>query len=355
MIRLAVTCSLLLATPAAGLAATVVPNTAPNAVEPIKRTMHIRFPKSVAMIPIMRVKGAILLPATIAGKQVNLLFDNGADASLIDTTLAQNNGMELTESRMGLQTGLSVMPTKLTRASITIGDALTVEGQFVAADLGAISRALGTPVAGLLGAEALKAFIVIVNPSKGWIALGLPGSVEVKSFIKTDGKPVDAQGAKALLPKLAPKAIPFEAGFVIKATINGKPVNLKIDYGSTGTVVLRDSVWQQVIPPASRTGRATNSTRADGLNIGGEIGTGDFEIAGMVVPNMPIASRAGYDRIRHDGFLGLSVLGATTTVLDMPKQRLVLFPPDADVSVSASARPSVESTIPDAGAPTPER
>jgi predicted aspartyl protease len=315
--------------------------------------MHIRLTESVATIPITRVKGAILLPAMIADKQVNLLFDNGTDASVIDTTLAQDNGMELTESRMGLQTGLSVIPTKLTRASVSIGEALTVEGQFVAADLGAISRALGTPVAGILGAEALKAFIVIVNPSKGWIALGLPGRVETKSFMKTDGKPVDAKSAKALLPKLAPKSIPFDPGFVIKATINGNPVNLKIDYGSTGTVVLRDTIWRQVIPPAMRTGKASSSTRADGLNIGGEIGTGDFEIAGMVVPNMPIASRAGYDRMRNDGLLGLSVLGATTTVLDMPKQRLVLFPPDADVSVSASVKPPMETTKPDVGAPPP--
>jgi hypothetical protein len=315
--------------------------------------MHIRLTKSVATIPITRVKGAILLPAIIAGKQVKLLFDNGSDASVIDATLARASGMELTESRIGLQTGLSVMPTKLTHASLSIGEGLTVEGQFVAADLGAMSKALGAPVAGVLGADALKAFIVIVNPSKGWIALGVPGRVETKAFMKTDSKPASAQEAEALLPKLAPKSIPFGPGFVVKATVNGKPVNLKIDYGSTGTVVLREPVWQQVIPPASRTGKATNSTRADGLNTGGEIGTGDFEIAGMVVPSMRIASRGGLDRLKDDGLLGLAVLGATTTVLDMPKQRLVLFPQSADVSLSAPVKPSMDTTKPAEDAPTP--
>lgn len=312
--------------------------------------MHIRLAKRVATIPIMRVKGAIILPAMIAGKQVNLLFDNGTDASVIDTALAQDNGMELTESRVGLQTGLSVIPTKLTRASLMVGDAVTIDGEFLAADLGPMSRALGTPVAGVLGAEALKAFIVVVNPSKGWIAMGLPGHVEIKAFMKTDTKALDEQAAKALLPKLAPRSVPFGPGFAIKATINGKPVNLKIDYGSTGTVVLRDEIWQQVIPVASRTGKATSSTRADGLEIGGEIGTGNFEIAGMVVPNMPIASRAGSDRIKDDGLLGLAILGATTTVLDMPKQRLVLFPPNLDVSISPSENPSMGTAKPDVGA-----
>lgn len=344
MIRLAVLCFLLFSPPTVGLAATADPGAAPTPVEPVKRTMHIRLATSVATIPITRVKGAIILPAMIAGKQVNLLFDNGTDASVIDTTLAQDNGLQLTESRVGLHTGLSVLPTKLTQTSIGFGESLTIEGQFVAADLGAISRALGTPVAGILGAEALKAFIVIVNPSKGWIAVGLPGRVQMKIFMKTDGKPVDAESAQALLPKLAPKSIPFDPGFVIRAAINGKPVNLKIDYGSTGTVVLRDTVWQEVIPPAMRTGKASSSTRADGFNIGGEIGTGNFEIAGMVVPSMPITSRAGYDRIKNDGLLGLAVLGATTTVLDMPKQRLVLFPPDADVSVSPSEQTSMGAT-----------
>ena len=93
--------------------------------------MHIRLGKSVATIPITRVKGAIILQAMIAGKQVNLVFDNGSDASVIDTSLAQASGMQLTESRMGLQTGLSVMPTKMTQASVSVGGALTIEGQFV--------------------------------------------------------------------------------------------------------------------------------------------------------------------------------------------------------------------------------
>jgi predicted aspartyl protease len=346
MIRLAVLCSLLLAVPTVGRAQT--PDVA--AMTPITRTMHIRLAKDVATIPITRVKGAILVPARIAGKQVKLLFDNGSDASVIDTSLARDNGMELAESKIGLRTGLSVIPTKLTRASLMVGDAVTIEGQFLAADLGPMSQALGTPVAGVLGAEALKAFIVVVNPSKGWIAMGLPGHVEIKAFMKTDTKALDAQAAKAFLPKLAPRSVPFGPGFAVKATINGKPVNLKIDYGSTGTVVLRDELWQQMFPAASRTGKTTSSTRADGLNIGGEIGTGDFEIAGMMVPNMPIASRAGSDRIKDDGLLGVAILGATTTVLDMPKQRLVLFPPNLDVSVSASgAKPK-----PAAGTAAPE-
>lgn len=353
MIRLAVMCSLILAVPAAGLAATPVPDTAPNAVEPVRPTAHSRLAKNVVTIPITRVKGMILVPATIAGKQVNFLFDNGTYVTVIDIALAQDNGMELTERRTGLRTGLSVMPTKQTRASVSIGDALTVEGQFVAADLGAMSRALGTPVAGILGAEALKAFIVIVNPSKGWIALGLPGHLEMKGFIKTDGKPVDAQGAMALLPKLAPRSISFEPGFFVKAKINGKPVNLRIDYGNTGAVLLRDAIWQQVIPMAMRTGKAASTTQADGLEIGGEIGTGDFEIAGMVVRNMPIASGVGIHRIGVDGWLGLAVLGANATVLDMPKRRLVLFPRNAEVSVSELVKPSMETAKPNGGAAEP--
>lgn len=90
MIRLTVLCSLLFSVPTAGLAATANPGTAPNSAEPIKRIMHIRLTKIVTTIPITRVKGAIILPAMIAGKPVNLLFDNGSDASVIDTTLAQS-------------------------------------------------------------------------------------------------------------------------------------------------------------------------------------------------------------------------------------------------------------------------
>ena len=87
MIRHAVLCSLLLAVPTVGQAQT--PD--PKAMTPIARTMRIRLTKDVATIPITRVKGAILVPAMIADKQVKLLFDNGSDASVIDTSLARDN------------------------------------------------------------------------------------------------------------------------------------------------------------------------------------------------------------------------------------------------------------------------
>ncbi|WP_287004752.1 hypothetical protein [Sphingobium sp.] len=296
----------------------------------------------------------ILLPVVIADRKVEFLFDTGFSESFIDTGIARDRGIQLTKSFTSLQTGLSVMPTALARTNINIGSKLNIEGQFMAADLGPLSRALGTPVAGVVGADALTPFVVVVNPQQCWIAIGFPGKVNINTSLKVDRKPENTQDVTALLPNFAPNSIPFGPDFVTKAKINGRLVNLAIDYGSNEAISLQETIWQQVIPPASRTGRTNEAIRADGLKSSGEVAAADLDLGQMSASNVPIQSETIHRRDGIDGSLGLAVLGATTTVLDMPKRRLVLFPPNLELSVSASPEPSPNEPKADTNAPIRE-
>ena len=299
----------------------------------------------VRRIPIERAKQAILLPATIGGQHVDLLFDNGSSATVIDETLARDSGLKLTPSTSGLNTGRSTLPTKKVDATIIVGDALTITGQVVAADLQPMSRALGRRVAGIIGADALSAFIVVINPAGGWIAFGVPGHLSTDSRPRATG--ASAAGLKDLAGSAArmPTIIPLGLDYGIDATINGNPVRLEIDYGSVGAVTLRDDIWRRVIPPDARSGQVSSSTRADGLPIAEQVGTAkELTFGTATVRNVPAVSQAASDRIRYEGLLGLAVLGSTTTILDNPKRRLWLFPADQDVAVYATGdRPNSSS------------
>ncbi|TPG19999.1 hypothetical protein EAH87_09285 [Sphingomonas koreensis] len=322
----------------------------PQASQPGGRKMHITLSTDrVTPISMRRVKGAIILPAQIAGESVNVLFDNGSDSTLIDESFSKAHGMKVQRTGGKLNTGTSIMRAGTTDGVLVLGGAVTISGQLMTADLSGVSRALDMPVAAILGSDALKAFVVVVNPDRGWIALGLPGQIDVNSHVST-GKAAmsNAEAAKALLPKLTPAVVPFGPDFAVNAMINGAPVSLLIDYGHTGAITLRDDVWQRIIPADARTGKISMATKADGQRVGGQSGTArDLELGTISAKDVPVTSQPFRKGWRYEGLLGLGILGSTTTILQMPKRQLWIFPVGQDVSVAASA----SAATPKTGAP----
>jgi hypothetical protein len=319
--RAVASCLLLIAAAAASAQAP-----APNADAGIKRVLHVRLPvNDVKPIPFETVKGAIILPAVIEGRPVNILFDNGS-VTMVDDVIARQFGTNLKETGVRLDTGLSKMRTRLTEGSMVIGETLTVEGQLIVADLAPMSRALGVPIAAVLGADAMTASVIVVNPDRKWIAFGLPGHIKTNSKFKANAQ----QEAKAGLPA----TIAFGPDFIVNATIDGQPVRLRIDYGHTGTVTLRTDVWERVLPAGARTGKVATSLRADGLRTYGQIGVAELRFGSVKADKVEIVGQnVAYSK--WDGLLGLGVLGKSTTILQMPKRTLWVFPANQDVTVEA--------------------
>lgn len=301
------------------------------------RTIRISLSTTeITRIPLERINGAIVLPALIGGRHASLLFDNGSDVTVVDREFATNNGLNIGYQAGGLNTGLSTMKTNRVEASMVVGQAVTIEGQFIAADLGPISRALGRPIAGVIGADALAALIVVINPTSGWVAFGTPGHLGTRNrTTATRASGSDATGLTKPEMRM-PAEIPFGPGYDMMALIDGHPVSLQIDYGSTGAVTLRADIWRRLVLPAAQTGGVSASTRADGLKISEKIGSlRELAFGSVTIRDVPAASQAGSNRVKYEGLIGLAVLGSSTTILDTPRRRLWIFPPDQEVNVFA--------------------
>ena len=181
-----------------------------------------------------------------------------------------------------------------------------------------------------LGADVLAGLVVVISPAARWIAFGVPGHLDVSSHSR-------APATAGVAPQTASATIPFGPDYQVTAEINGETVALRLDYGSTGAVTLRDDVWRRVIPPEARTGRTTGSTRADGLVLDEQVGKATLvKLGSVTLRDVPVVGQAPSPRLAYQGLLGLAVLGATTTVLDTPRRRLWMFAPDQEISVKAT-------------------
>ncbi len=308
------------------------------AVVPSTRSMRIAFPpEGLATIPIRQVKGIILLPARIGERQVDVVFDNGSDTTIIDEHIAQASGMKLTKAVSRLHAGAMVIPLGLAEGALTLGGSLRISGQMMEADLGRMSRALGTPVAAIIGTDVLYGITAVINPAKGWMAVALPGHMNVSMHANMNfgaTKPT-SEAVNALMPKLMPATIPFDERQVVKATVNGQPVDLKLDYGFNGAISLREDLWQQAIPPEDRSEEINSATMAAGNTVTGRLGTAKtLKIGTLAADNVPISSASPADLNGYQGRVGLSVLGTSVTVFSIGKRQVMIFPANQDVSVS---------------------
>lgn len=336
--------SLLLATPAIGQTQTVpAPTATPAAApgtKPATRTMRIKFPAdNLARIPIKRVMGLILMPAQIGGQQVNVLFDNGSQATIIDEQVAIRSGMAITKNVSLLSAGTATLPLGMAEGSMVLGGSLTLDGQMMVADLGKISQRLGTPIAAVMGADAMSAMVLVINPERSWLAASLPGHINVSASATVgDGttRP-DMQAITAMAPKMVPAFIPFDENQTVKATINGKPARLMIDYGFSAAIQLRDDLWQQAIPPEDRSGETHTLAMGAGNLIEARQGMArEVTIEAIQAKDVPVNSVQARDMNGGEGRLGIGMLGSTVTVLNMPRKQLIIFPAKQEIDVSAT-------------------
>lgn len=321
---------------------------------PDKRTYRLNLPTDrVVKIPVERVKGMILIPARIGGRDVRLVYDNGADATLIDDGVAKAAGLAVTPSPRKLSTGLSVMAVGQTTAEVVVGSTLKIGGTLHTADLTGMSDALGVPVAGVLGGDVAGLLIVVLDPVRNWIAFGLPGRLKLAMDFTVD-KPAatgasptpDEAAVRAALQGKSPVIVPFDRQYRVAATINDQPVSLKIDYGHSGTISLRDDIWQRVIPAADRKGAASFSTRADGGRLPTQHGVArTMKLGSITARDLPITGQAAH-RGPYEGLLGLAILARSTTVLNAPKGQLWFLPPGVEADVSATSPEATAAAVP---------
>jgi len=103
--------------------------------------------------------GMIVAPAEVAGIPGDYVLDTGSPQTLLHETKAQHEGIDTTELTGGVSlAGVAIAP-------VTVG----------VADLDARTWNLPTPVAGVIGADALKGYVVDVSYAPCRVRLSAPG------------------------------------------------------------------------------------------------------------------------------------------------------------------------------------
>ena len=304
------------------------------------RRMHIKLATDrIVPVPIERVKGMMILPGMVAGKRANILFDTGTDATLVDERLVRDQGLTIRPIKAGLTTGLSVMTTGIVDTTMALGDALKLDGAFVATDLDGMSRALGIPVGAVMGADSMAPFVIVIDPIRNRMAFGLPGHVDVTVHTTMPKQALAKVQVQASPPaNIVPKFVTFDANFAVKSEVNGQPCRLLIDYGHSGAVTLSDTVWDRVMAGSGDTARLSSATRADGQRYDSRVQTVDHVRMGDIsARDVPVASGPPPGRNGVDGMVGLGILASSVTVLNMPKKQLWFFPMGQEVSVKVPA------------------
>lgn len=253
------------------------------------------------------VKGLIVFKASIAGRDVWVLLDNGSERSLIDIPLARASLLAF-HKRVGNVLG----PTgKLPIQGIVANVPFIIPGQvdmrapLTVVDLAPLSKIAGQKIEAVIGADFFGFMALAVNAGNGTIQLGPSGS----------GKPtgkmpmVSLQNGKAQVEML----------------VAGKPVLLTIDLGSGGGLALMPEAWARIgLQDAKLQSRpATHPERlsaTEEFTIVPEVRIGPLILSNVPVGLQPLQSGA------VDGSIGMRFLGGTNFALDIKAAEFWIAP-----------------------------
>jgi len=298
MIRIAVISLLFFA----GIADTqAVPHQDGKAANQQTFSVHLEQGSDWAPMPYENVRGVVLLQAIIGGQPATVLLDNGTDRTIVDADFAKRAGFKLNNSPQTAFAGTSHLSTRIaSNVTLSLPHMLKAEGQMPALDLGSMSAALGRPIAAVIGGDILDRLAVMVRPERRQVSIVASGGI--------------TPGAGAVV-------IPVVEGNLVSATINERPVRLKIDLGSSGAVRLSDVVFDHVIPPQGVSSQGVQVT-ADGVTRPTRNARADLRIGTISAKRIPIDS--GYSTSGADGLLGNGFLSHADTILDLQRKQLVL-------------------------------
>lgn len=197
------------------------PVTATTFTAPVQREPDM--PKGVTQItvPFASERGLIELDCKIDGKSVKLLMDSGSSTSVIDSGSA---------GRIGMPTGgvarinaASELDGTVTRAdTLTIGDATFHNFVMEAVPLELPQALAADHIDGIIGYDVLAQLVARISYFEGKVQFTLPSAFKYT-------------GTGAVLPVTITNRVPrIDA----KLGLAGDPVNLTVDTGSDGALVL---------------------------------------------------------------------------------------------------------------------
>jgi hypothetical protein len=248
--------------------------------------------------------GLIFVTAEAGGARGLFLLDTGAAASVLDPRFAAAAGAALGRRRQIEGRGGEVGARDAAPIRIRLGDGADAVVSPVVTDLSDASRAMGTPLAGILGDDFLRRYVLLLDYRDQTVSLA-----------DAMAPPVDAVPIRmAQTPYIRARAL------LGPRAAEGE---FQIDTGSNTAI----EFWR---PFADRWLAGAHRERDVGLGVAGEAATergqiDALDVAGRRIPAPQVnfaddtepAADAGP---RYAGVIGGPAWGGLTLVLDMPDQ-----------------------------------
>lgn len=222
--------------------------------------------------------GALIVPAKAAGLTGDFILDTGTAQSVIDATQA---------TLAGIETDHAQAPLRVAGRSVPAVD-------FAVAALDARTRRQATPITGVLGEDVLAGLVLEVIPAPCRLRL----ASRADRFTPLASLPVEVQDGVPIVSASASDGA---------VTLGG---HFRVSTGVDVGVRLNPSL-----------------AHADGVPAEGEVATlRGLSLGGRLV-EAPSAAVAAQDLAGADGEIGEPVWSAWGLVLDLKRNRLVLFDP----------------------------
>ena len=271
----------------------------------------------------------VVLPVRVNGSQpLPFILDTGASVTVIDRRQAASLGFAV-GGGVGVATGGgAVDASEINGIALQIGEQTLPDLTVVAIDLSGLAAGLGQHVAGILGYDIFRRYVVSIDYRAGLVTLHEPAQYV-------------GPGTGEIVPVSVEEQVPF-----IRAQVVGvqgpSEAKLEFDTGKTGALTLtRGFVEANMLLKTGQREVAITAgallpgqvpatvTRIQGLQIG-QLNVRD--VVTTVVPTQDAAGVSG-DTV---GILGAELLKRFTVVVDYSRSRVILIarsaapPPDGD-------------------------
>ncbi|NQZ46721.1 MAG: retropepsin-like domain-containing protein [Erythrobacter sp.] len=244
-----------------------------------------------------------MFEAIVNGRSVWAILDNGAGNTIIDTGLARELNLQVESATGTIRTTHSqTEKSTVNGVRLEVPGQFKIAGNFVGADLAAISEVAGKEVGLILGSDILSNLSYLVDAKNKRMIFVLAGGMNPRSPSVT--------------------VIHLSNG-VLEGTLNGSPARFQVDLGSNSPLlVLRDS-WKKYFEMSDTT------TVSRSIDLSGTI------VERVVVEDVAVsfsgidatldARQISSSRDGVDGFLGFPVFHDRVVIFDYRNDRIFIL------------------------------
>ncbi|MDQ3482110.1 MAG: retropepsin-like domain-containing protein, partial [Pseudomonadota bacterium] len=254
----------------------------------------------------------IYIPATVNGREVEVLLDSGADTTVLDKSFAESVGRQMVGAGVATGSGGEMEAGYAKDIVIEIGD-MTLNLPTVAViDLAEVANRIAIPLPVILGKDVFLQSIVDIDPSGPTIAFHDP-----KSFTPPPGAtlvPLEPLGSLRVVP----------------VSVEGLPeAPMMFDLGNGGYMSLSPAYWQTHKLLAGRKSSTRSSGAIGGEKINSVATLKSIRFAGVTFREVPAelsAPNIETDSDREAGNIGMPLLRRFRMMIDFQNSRIFVIP-----------------------------